>query len=187
MDSVYIKVSQEPSSLSSKEMVVTRLNFLNELKLCKSQKPATDLITLNYIRNLAEEIGSRHDKNFNVYKNVIPSDYVGIRCVTDEELAKVIECMFLATYPQILDKYVENQLRKRPIFIRVVYAVGDLGSYDAFDRLKIPEISEKQLDSHLGDAKVKKEESEVVEEKQEQSLETEDDSSGLKKFFKLKK
>ncbi|NBW58170.1 hypothetical protein EBR43_10420, partial [bacterium] len=125
--------------------------------------------------------------SFNVYKNVIPSDYLGIRCQTDEELAKVIESMFLATYPQILDKYLENQLRKRPLFIRVIYAVGDLGSYDAFDRLKISEISEKQLDSYLGDAKVEKEEPEVVQEKQEQPLQTEDDSGGLKKFFKLKK
>jgi hypothetical protein len=189
MDSVFVKVKEAPSSLSSKEMLVTRLNFLEELKSCKTRKPATDLITLNYLRGLADEIGSRYDKAFNAYRNVVPSDFIGIKCESQEDLSKIIEQMFMSSYPQILDKYVEHQLRKRPLSIRVIYAVGDLGSYEAFARSGIPEITQQQLDDHLGDAKLnKKSETIVVEKPNEESNEAikETEQSSLRNLFKRK-
>lgn len=189
MDSVFVKVKEAPSSLSSREMLVTRLNFLEELKSCTTRKPATDLITLNYLRGLADEIASRYDKAFNAYRNVVPSDFVGIKCESQEDLSKILEQMFMASYPQILDKYVEHQLRKRPLSIRVIYAVGDVGSYDAFARHSIPEITQQQLDAHLGDAKVdKKPEAAVVEKSNEESNEAAKDAeqSSLRNLFKRK-
>jgi hypothetical protein len=173
--------------------VLTRLTFVDEVKACSNKKPVSDLLALNYIRNLAEEVGKKYDKTFNVYRHVVPSDYVGIRCETDEQIAKVVEEMFLASYPQIFDKYVEFHLRKRPMSVRVIYAVGDLGNYDAFVRLGISEITQTQLDAHIGDANLEKQEkiqetsAETIESLlKEEELEKHKEGSTFSKFFKNK-
>jgi len=188
MDSVFIKVEKKPDFVSDKELVITNLNFLDEVKKCKTPKPATDILGINYIRNVAEEIAKKYDNTFNAYRNIVPSEHVGVRCETEEQLAVVIQKMFLSTYPQILDKYVEHQLRKRPISTRVVYAVGHFNNYDVFLKLGISEISEKELDAYIGDARAEAVET-IVEnvELKETELEKEDKSNTFSNFFKLKK
>jgi hypothetical protein len=123
MESYYLRVTG--STLDDKDSYSIRpLDFVAEVALCEKFKPSSNLMAINYLRAIASEVGRRYDKKFNPYLNIVPCDFVGIRCATNEEIAKVVKDMFDRSYPKIYRSYLETKLRNRPINCKIVYFVN---------------------------------------------------------------
>lgn len=110
--------TEVPENLEDGEVLVPPLSFLEEVKACNRFKPANGMMAVNYLRTIAVEVGRRYDKNFNAYRNVVPSDYVGIATHSEEDVAKVVKAMFDATYPSIYRAYYIQKIKDTPINIR---------------------------------------------------------------------
>lgn len=152
MNSVFVRVDTAPIDISPFEMVVSKPDFLNEIKACHKKKGGSLRLGPNYLRSIAEEIGRNYDKKFNAYRHVVPNDHVGRICETDEEVAKVVEEMFNNTYPAIYSKYYETILTSRPFNVKIVYVIGQDVDLDVFKKLNISEISKDQIPAYLGDS-----------------------------------
>lgn len=150
MDSVFVITKTPPSDISNKEMVLTKPDFLDEVKACVKRKGSSAAVGPNYLRAIAEEIGRRYDRSFNAYRNVVPTDFMGRVCTSDEAVAAIVHEMFAATYPVIYQKFYETKLRERSFHVRVIYFAGDEQDAVVFPKLGISQISEDELAAHLG-------------------------------------
>ena len=124
MDSVFVMTQNPPQNLSDKEMVLSRPTFLEEVKTCARKRGGAATIGPNYLRAIAEEIGRRYDRLFNAYRNVVPHDFAGRICESDEDVAQTVHEMFQARYPAIYQRYYESVLRSRPFTTKVIYFSG---------------------------------------------------------------
>lgn len=150
MDSVFVATSNPPTSLSDREMVLSPPSFLDEIRACLPKKGSSATLGPNYLRAIAEEIGRRYDKFFNPYRNVVPHDFVGRICNSDEEIASVVHEMFQARYPLIYERYYETKLRSRPFNVKVIYFLGDMGHAVVFNRLGIRKIHIEDAPNYIG-------------------------------------
>lgn len=150
MDSVFVATSNPPTNLSDREMVLSPPSFLDEVRACLPKKGSSATLGPNYLRAIAEEIGRRYDKFFNPYRNVVPHDFVGRICNSDEEIASVVHEMFQARYPLIYERYYETKLRSRPFGVKVIYFSGDMSHAVVFNRLGIRKIHMEDAPSHIG-------------------------------------
>jgi hypothetical protein len=151
MDSVFVMTQNPPQNLSQKEMILTRPTFLEEVKTCAHKRGGAATIGPNYLRAIAEEIGRRYDRLFNAYRNVVPHDFAGRICESDEDVAKTVHEMFQARYPVIYQRYYETVLRSRPFTTKVIYFSGSQEDAVVFQKLGIREISLKEVSDHLGE------------------------------------
>lgn len=151
MDSVFVMTQNPPQNLSDKEMVLSRPTFLEEVKTCAHKRGGAATIGPNYLRSIAEEIGRRYDRFFNPYRNVVPHDFAGRICESDEDVANTVHEMFQARYPVIYQRYYESILRSRSFTNRVVYFSGSQEDAVVFQKLGIREISLKEVPDHLGE------------------------------------
>lgn len=150
MDSVFVLTQNPPQSLSEKEMVLSPPTFLDEVKACARKKGSSATVGPNYLRSIAEEIGRRYDKFFNPYRNVVPHDFAGRICESDEDVAKTVHEMFQARYPAIYQRYYESILRSRPFTTKVIYFSGAADDAVVFQKLGIPQITAAEVSAHLG-------------------------------------
>ena len=153
MDSVFVITSSPPNELSPKEMVVSKPLFVDEVKASIKRKGGHAALGPNYLRAIAEEIGRRYDRNFNAYRNVVPTDHAGRVCESDEEVAGVVHEMFQARYPVIYQKYYETVVRERSFSTRIIYFTGNPEDAVVFSRLGIPQIDISEIHAHLGQPK----------------------------------
>lgn len=109
---------------SEDDMVIKEPDFLEEIKSCERFKGSFSRTTVNYLRSIASEFGNKHDKNFNPYRNIVPTDFQGVPFKTNEDVSKIVTQMFMATYPQILKSYLESKIRSRPFNCEHVVIVG---------------------------------------------------------------
>jgi hypothetical protein len=150
MDSVFVMTQNPPQNLSDKEMALSRPSFLDEVKTCSHKRGGAATIGPNYLRAIAEEIGRRYDRFFNPYRNVVPHDFAGRICESDEDVAQAVHEMFQARYPIIYQKYYESILKSRPFTTKVIYFSGSQEDAAVFQKLGIREISLKEVPDHLG-------------------------------------
>jgi hypothetical protein len=120
----YRVVSDKPEISEDGELVLEPLSFVDEVKACSKYRPSNGIIAVNYLRTIAVEVGKRYDKQFNGFKHVIPTDYVGIATHTDADVAKVVEMMF-SKYPQIYGAYIRKKLSDAPTTAKCVVWVGE--------------------------------------------------------------
>jgi len=157
MDSVYVITTDAPKEIGPNELVIDPPSFLEEIRSCFRKKGGSASLGPNYLRAIAEEIGRRYDRSFNSYRNVVPQDFMGRMCGSDEEVAVVVHEMFQARYPVIYQKYYEHLIRARPFSTKVIYFTGSEVDAQIFARLGISKIEESQVPAHLGYAPQKAE------------------------------
>lgn len=150
MDSVFVITQNPPKTLSDKEMVLSPPTFIDEVKACARKKGSSATVGPNYLRSIAEEIGRRYDKFFNPYRNIVPHDFAGRICESDEDVARTVHEMFQARYPAIYQRYYESILRSRPFTTKVIYFSGEVEDATVFQKLGIPLISLDDVPAHLG-------------------------------------
>lgn len=149
MNSVYVSTKSPPKIISHQEMIISPPTFLEEVRACFKKKGGSAMLGPNYLRAIAEEIGRRYDRSFNAYRNVVPHDYMGRYCSTDQEIALVVHEMFQARYPTIYQRYYETVIKERSLDVKVIYFTGDEQDESVFFRLGISKIDPKETGAHL--------------------------------------
>lgn len=149
MNSVYVSTKSPPKIISHQEIVLAPPTFVEEVRACFKKKGGSAILGPNYLRAIAEEIGRRYDRSFNAYRNVVPHDYMGRYCASDEEVALVVHEMFQARYPTIYQRYYETVIKERSLDIKVIYFTGDEQDESVFFRLGIGKIDLSEAGAHL--------------------------------------
>jgi ribosomal protein RSM22 (predicted rRNA methylase) len=108
------------------DYVIPKIDFIKPVQLCGRFKPANNLMATNYLRSICLEVGRMYDSSFNPYRNVVPSDYTGIKCETDMQVAAVIDMMFRNSYPKIFESYLEHIIKTRPSNCKRLIYVGKM-------------------------------------------------------------
>ncbi len=149
--SKFVVVKQAPEKLEKGEYVLTMPNFLEEIRESHGKAGVRKLTGVNHLRAIAGLIGQRYaPEDFSPYKHVVPANFDGIPYSTDEDLSKVVLNMFMATYPQILDKYFDTKIKQRPFGTKLVYFVGDFLHTGNLQRNGLDQIDEKEVDVYMG-------------------------------------
>lgn len=148
---VLAKESDLPESLSKDEYVVTAPNFVEEVRACSKKKPKNGLLSPNYLREIAAAIGDKYlNEDFNTLVEVNVSKYRGIPITDDKSVSDVAVKMMSKAIPDILDRYVDYHIKKRPLGCKVIYFLGDHLQTGAFSFNGIDEGKLKEVPVFLG-------------------------------------
>ncbi len=147
-----------PEKLEKGEIIIRSPSFIDEVRAMMPMKPSVNQTTAHFLRMIAVEIGKRYDPNFNAYRHIVVSDYTGIPFETVEQLAVVVRRMMLATYPNIVEKYLEKKIKERPLNTKLIWFFGSWNETRAFTREAIEHIELSEVDAYMGRKKAKKEE-----------------------------
>lgn len=151
---IFVRVKKKPQELKADEYVVDAPNFLDDIKKCSVRRPTTNVMTVNYLRQVVSDIGQKYiGPEFNALTEVNVANFRGTPCSTYDEVHDVIQRIFKSKYPKMLDAYIEHSLKQRPTGTRVVYFLGSGAQCGAFLNLGFEEVLEKDLNKFLNKAK----------------------------------
>ena len=147
----FVIVKEAPESLEKDCVVISAPNFLAEIKKAERKKPNSKTLTPNYLREIIAGIGDKYaDENFSALTNVNVSPYKGVACGDDNETNKVLFKIFAASYPKMVDQYVEYYIKSRPFGTKLIYFLGDFTQSSKFSEHGIDQIKEKDVSVCLG-------------------------------------
>jgi len=137
--------------VSNDTIIIRHPDFMEEIKSCERFKGSFSKTTVNYLRSIASEFGNKYDKEFNGYRNIIPTDFQGIPFSSYEEVSTIVKSMFNASYPKIFKSYLESKIRNRPFNCDNVVVVGFdrplvLSVMESFDFVEASEEPIKEVE-----------------------------------------
>lgn len=141
-------VSKAPSTLEKGEVVIGQPTFLDEIKANANKAPKHKQTALNHLREVINSIGYRYDQEMNVYK-INLTNFNGLAYNTDDDLSAIVTRILKQEYPVIFDKYLDHELRNRPINTKLVYYVGDFNSTGPFYKAGLDLIEMKDVESYM--------------------------------------
>jgi hypothetical protein len=103
---------------------------------------------INHLREVLGSIAEKYDHDMNVFK-IRLLNYEGLPCKTNADLSVVLNNILKNEYPQIFDKYLEHELKNRPLNTKLIHYVGSLQSTTPFYAAGLDLIDEKDVESYL--------------------------------------
>lgn len=145
----FVVVKEAPAELRSGEVVITAPTFIEEVRQNMAKAPKGGHTAPNHLRYIVGSIGQKYDENLTAW-TVRPNLFEGRPYANEHELAAIVVEMLQSQYPAIFNKYLEYQIKNRPVGTKLIYYVGDFGSTTAFFSNGIDHIEEKDIDTYLG-------------------------------------
>ena len=135
--SKFVIVDKAPETLNKNEIVIEEPTFLNEIKTAKNQpRPGGNgkyQTSLAHLRAIGGVIGELYDpEGYNPYSTIPFSHFLGIEYGNNQELSAVVQRMFKKFHPQIFFKYLDKQIKARPVGTELIYFVGTKENAEAF-------------------------------------------------------
>jgi len=157
---VLVKDNKIPETLSKVEYVIDEPSFITEIKESERKKPKNNLITANYLREVAFVIGNKYvGETFSSIRDVNPTLFRGRSFESDEDINKIVMEMFYKQYPQVFDKYVDYHIKKREFGTKLIYFKGDHLLTGSFSSNGIDVLPFKDIDKFLENKKKTKKDS----------------------------
>lgn len=141
-------VKSAPEKLEKGEIVINPPTFLEQIQENVRKAPRNQQTAINHMREILQSIAVKYDPEMNVMKFKLVN-YEGVPYANNEELALIILRILKTEYPIVLDKYLEHELKNRPINTKLVYYTGDFNSTGPFYKAGLDLLEEKDLDSFL--------------------------------------
>ena len=154
----FVKVTEKdlPDTLSKDEFVISAPTFVEEVKACTKKKPKNGQLSPNYMREIAAAIGDKYlNEDFNTLVDINVSRFRGIPIKDDEATSAAAVRMMSKSVPDILDRYVDYHIKKRPQGTKLIYFLGDHLFTDSFASNGIDELKQKDIPVYLGVKKKK--------------------------------
>lgn len=126
------------------DLVIYPLDFIEEIKEFEKKRPrsSSGIISVTYLREISYFLQNKYDKNFNPYRNIIPSNYAGVQCLSVEEVAAVLRRMFNDGYPQIYGNYIRTKISQRSVKCTKIYYIGKESDIEKImQEFKIPKAT----------------------------------------------
>jgi hypothetical protein len=140
----FVQVDTAPTELRKGEFVITKPDFLEEIKAnaTKASRPQTigpgktSLLTgPNQLRYIVDSIGMRYDNEGTNGWSIKPHQFEGRPYTNDLELSAIVVEMLEKSHPSIFKKYVESHLATLPTGTELVYLVNFAGVPEAVSAL----------------------------------------------------
>jgi hypothetical protein len=144
----FVVVNKAPEKLEKGEIVISQPTFLDQIKQNSRKAPKQKLTAINHLREVLTSIAEKYDHDMNVFKFRLVN-YVGRPFNSDADLSNALTEILRNEYPVIFDKYLEHELKNRPMSTRLIYYVGNFNSTGPFYKAGIDMIEEKDVESYL--------------------------------------
>jgi len=146
--SKFVIVKEAPTTLDKGAIVIGQPSFMEQVVENQKKAPKHHQTGVNHLREVLNSIGKKYDPDMNVFK-IRLVNYAGLAFKDNEDLSNIINNILRAEYPVILDKYLEYQLKNRPMNTKLIYYVGDLTATTPFYSAGIDLIDEKDVESYM--------------------------------------
>src|ERR1035437_5277606 len=144
----FVLVKDVPATLGKGEIVINPPDFLEQIQENSRKAQKRKITGINHLREVLHAIGYKYDPELNVYKMHLVN-YEGIAYKDDSDLCNIIHSILKSEYPKIFDKYLEFQLKNRPIGTKLVYYTGDFTTTGAFYQAGLELIDDKDVESYI--------------------------------------
>jgi len=135
MATKFMVVDKAPEKLEKNEYVVKYPDFMEEIERGNRKKGVSNLTTVNHLRSIFMEIGFSYDPTFNAYTDIPFNVYEGIKFETDKDLSDIILKIIKERRPDLIEKALEANIRKRSYKIDLIYYISqDLYNSGVFIR-----------------------------------------------------
>lgn len=121
----YKRVDEAPEKLKKGEYVVKRPDFLEFVVKAKGRNRDNNVTSLSGLRNVFIEIGNVYSENFSAYTHVNLANFVGVGYKNNKELAKIVNKIVMQQAPGIVDKLIDDQIKKMPSSTERVFFVAE--------------------------------------------------------------
>jgi len=128
----YIRVDKAPEKLKETEMVVSKPDFMEEIKATRGKRGVKNIVTIRNMRDTLMAITDKFDNTFNPY-HVKLTKYDNLMYDGDEGYSKIVLDVIRDNGLNLIEKAIEKQLLSRSPKIKTVYYVSpDLEGSAAF-------------------------------------------------------
>jgi hypothetical protein len=145
----FVYVKEAPKELRAGEILIDMPTFLEEIRANANKAGRGGLTGSNHLRSIVGSIGQKYDENLTAWA-VRPHLYEGRAFANEQQLSDIVVSMLQEQYPAIFEKYLEHQIKNRPVGTKLIYYVGRFGSASPFFSNGIDLIEEKDVDAYLG-------------------------------------
>lgn len=144
----FVVVKEAPATLEKGEIVITQPTFLNEIEANIRKAPKHKQTAINHLREVLNTIGQKYDQEMNVFKMRLVN-YEGRAYKDNNELSAILVAMLRSEYPQIFDRYLDYELKNRPLNTKLVYYVGDFNTTGPFYKAGLDLLDNKEVESYM--------------------------------------
>lgn len=145
----FVVVKEAPTKeLEKGEIVIGQPNFIEQIEANQKKAPKHGLTGINHLREVLNSIGQKYDPEMNVMRIKL-LNYEGHAFKTNADISVLVNTILKNEYPKLFDKYLEYELKNRPMNTKLVYYVGDLQTTTPFYEAGLDLIDEKDVDSYL--------------------------------------
>ena len=144
----FVVVNSAPEKLEKGEVVITQPTFLEQIRENSRKAPKNKQTGINHLREIVQAVSLKYDQELNVFK--IPMHkYEGVPFANETDLSNIVVNMLKTEYPTVFDKYIEHELKNRPINTKLVYFVGNFTETSAFYKMGLDLIELKDVESYM--------------------------------------
>jgi hypothetical protein len=146
--SKFVLVKELPETLNKGEVAITEPNFMPEILQNMRKAPRVKNTAINHLREILNSIAVKYDQSMDVMR-IRLHNYEGVPYSDDADLHKIIIKILSSEYPVVLEKYLDYQIKSRPMGTKLVYFSGALSACTPFYNNGLDLIEEKDVDSYL--------------------------------------
>jgi len=144
----FVVVNQAPATLEKGEIVIGQPDFMDQIVANQKKAPKHKQTAINHLREVLNSIGQAYDPDMNVFK-IRLINYEGLPFKDNTELSLIVNRILRTEYPAIFDKYLEYQLKNRPMNTKLVYYVGNFNTTGPFYKAGLDLIEEKDVEAYM--------------------------------------
>lgn len=141
-------VKTPPKTLNKGEIVITGPDFIEQIEQNTRKAPRQKVTSIHHMREILNSIAQKYDENMDVMRIKLVN-YEGIPYEDTTDLHSIVIRILENEYPDVLSKYVDYHLKKRPMGTKLVYYTSDLTSTTPFYENGLDLLEEKDVDSYL--------------------------------------
>lgn len=120
----FVQVPTAPTELRKGEFVVSKPDFLEEVKSNATKNPRNGLTAPNQLRYIVDTIGMKYDPEGTNGWSVKPHQFIGRPFKDNTDLSGIITEMLTQDHPVIYKKYLDYTLNTLPQGTELIYLVG---------------------------------------------------------------
>lgn len=146
--SKYVVVKEAPEKLEKGEIVINPPTFVEQINENVRKAPRQNLTAINHLREILQSIAVKYDPDMNVMKFRLVN-YEGVPYANVGELSAIVTRILRNEYPAVFDRYLDYELKNRPLGTKLIYYTGDFITTAPFTRAGLDLLDEKDIDSYL--------------------------------------
>lgn len=144
----FVVVKEAPTTLEKGEVVINPPSFITEIQANVRKEPKRKQTGINHLREILNSIAQKYDPEMNVMKFRLVN-YEGLPYTDNNDLNAIVTRILSTERPETLDKYLDHQIKARPMNTKLVYYTGSFNGTTAFYKNGLDLIEEKDVESYM--------------------------------------